>query len=207
MIQIRNIYQLKFGRIDQAVDLFRRLPEVVGKTSAEVHQHGMTDISGGMYTFVTEMAVPSMAAWEGIRTSLFERPGYDDWFKQFQLIVESGQLEMYTIEGDHGGWSQPGVVVVREVYRAHKWQIRPVVALLQRYGALLVDSQVGNRPRILTDLTGPMFTAVIEIETESLSEWENRRRAMYKRAEFQAWFAQLSSSVEKGWHEFYRLEI
>ena len=142
-----------------------------------------------------------------MRSSLFERPGYADWFKQFQLIVESGQLEMYTIEGEHSGWSRPAVVIVREVYRAHKWQIRPTVALLQRYGALLVDSQVGRNPRILTDLTGQMFTCVIEIETDSLSEWEARRREMYKRPEFQAWFAQLSSAVEKGWHEFYRLEL
>ena len=207
MIQIRNLYQLKFGRVDQAVDLFRRLPEVVGAAPTDVRPHGMTDISGNMYTFVTEMSVPSMAVWEGLRSSLFERPGYDEWFKQFQLIVESGQLEMYTIEGEHGGWSRPGVVVVREVYRAHKWQIRPTVALLQRYGALLVDSQVGSNPRILTDLTGQMFTAIIEIETDSLSAWESQRRAMYKRAEFQAWFAQLSSSVEKGCHEFYRLEL
>ena len=207
MIQVRDIFQLKFGRIDQAVELFRRLPEVVGPSPVVVRQHGMTDISGSMYTFVTEMAVPSMADWESLRASLFERPGYDEWFKQFQLIVDSGQLEMYTIEGEHPGWSRPGVVIVREVYRAHKWQIRPTVALLQRYGALLVDSQVGLNPRILTDLTGPMFTCVIEIETDSLSEWENRRRAMYKRPEFQAWFAQLSSSVEKGCHEFYRLEL
>ncbi len=207
MIQIRNILQLKFGRIDQAVELFRRLPDVVGAGPATVHQHAMTDISGAMYTFVTEMAVPSMAAWEGIRSSMFERPGYVEWFKQFQLIVESGQLEMYTIESEHPGWSRPGVVIVREVYRAYKWQIRPTVTLLQRYGALLVDSQVGGNPRILTDLTGPMFTCVIEIETDSLSEWEARRREMYKRPEFQAWFAQLSSAVEKGSHEFYRLEL
>ena len=26
MIEVRNIYQLKFGRIEQAVELFRRLP-------------------------------------------------------------------------------------------------------------------------------------------------------------------------------------
>jgi hypothetical protein len=205
MIQVRNVHQLKFGRIDQAVDLFRHLPQVAGKE--EFRLHGMTDISGPMYTFVTEMIVPSLAHWDSIRTSAFEGPGYSDWFKQFQLVVESGRTELFTIEGEHAGWSTPGSVVVREVYRALKWQIRPAVALLQRYGALLEDSQVGRNPRILTDLSGEMFSAVIEIETEELSDWEKRRRDMYQRAEFQVWFAQLSSSVEKGWHEFYRLEL
>ncbi len=207
MIQVRDVFQLKFGRIDQAVELFRRLPEVAGSGPAAVRQHGLTDISGSMYTFVTELMVPSLAEWEPMRSSMFEQPGYGDWFKQFQLIVDSGRLEMYAVEGDHSGWSRPGVVIVREVYRALKWQIRPAVALLQRYGALLVDSQVGRNPRVLTDLSGDMFTCVIDIETDGLSDWEARRRELYRRPEFQAWFAQLSSSVEKGWHEFYRLEF
>jgi hypothetical protein len=207
MIEVRNAFQLKFGRIDQAVELFRRLPVVAGSAPDGVRQQGMTDISGSMYTFVTELTVASMAEWEVMRSSTFDRPGFGEWFKQFQLIVESGRLELFTIEGAHPGWSRPGVVVVREVYRALKWQIRPAVALLQRYGALLVDSQVGRNPRVLTDLSGEMFTTVIEIETDGLSDWETHRREMYRRPEFQAWFAQLSSSVEKGWHEFYRVEF
>lgn len=207
MIQVRNVFQLKFGRIDQAVDLFKRLPAVAGTSTGNVRQHGMTDVSGSMYTFVNEISVASLAEWEGKRSSVFEQPGYGDWFKQFQLIVDSGRSELYTVEGDHPGWSRPGTVIVREVYRAHKWQIRPTVALVQRYGALLVDSQVGHNPRVLTDLSGDMFTCVIEIETEGISDWETHRRELYKRPEFQAWFAQLSSSVEKGWHEFYRLEF
>ena len=43
-----------------------------------------------------------------------------------------------------------------------------------------------------------MFQAVIEIETEGLSDWEAMRRELYKRADFQVWFAQLSSAVEDG---------
>ena len=205
MIQVRNVHQLKFGRIDQAVELFRKLPQAAGHS--EIRLHGMTDISGPMYTFVTETNVPSLAQWETVRTSIYEVPGYADWFKQFQLVVESGRSELFTIEGEHAGWSNPGSLIVREVYRALKWQIRPAVGLLQRYGALLVDSEVGRNPRILTDVSGDMFTVVIEIETEELSDWEKHRRELYKRPEFQVWFAQLSSSVEKGWHEFYRLEL
>jgi hypothetical protein len=205
MIQVRNVHQLKFGRIDQAVELFRQLPQMAGP--ADIRLHGMTDISGPMYTFVTEMSVPSLAHWDAIRTSLFEGPGYRDWFKQFQLVVESGRTELFTVEGEHAGWSLPGSLIVREVYRALKWQIRPAVALLQRYGALLVDSQVGRSPCIFTDLSGDMFSAVIEIETDGLSDWESHRRELYRRPEFQAWFAQLGSAVEKGWHEFYRLEL
>jgi hypothetical protein len=207
MIQVRDVYQLKFGRIDQAVSLFKRMPEVAGHTEAIDRFNALTDISGPMYTFVTEQIVQSLSQWEKGRSMFYDRPGFDEWFREFQLIVQTGHQDFYTLESDHRGWSRPGVVVVRESYRALKWQIRPAVGLLQRYGALLEDTGVGRRPRILTDLSGEMFNAIIEIETDDLAVWEQSRRALYQRPEFQVWFGQLSSHVETGVHEFYRVEI
>lgn len=208
MIQIRDTYQLRFGRVDQAVDLFRRLPQIAAATGPfPLQQHALTDISGSMYTFVSELLVASLSEWDHIRNDFFDQKGFGEWFKEFQLIVQSGQQEYFAVECEHTGWSRPGVVVVREVYHALKWQIRPAVNLLQRYGALLEDNGVGRNCRILTDLSGQMFRAIIEIETEGLSEWETNRRQLFQKPEFQAWFAQLASTVEGGSHEFYRVEL
>lgn len=207
MIQVRDIYKLKFGRIDQAVNLFGRMPEVAGREGAPVGQHALTDISGPMYTFVSELIVSSLARWEQSSNEFLERPGFDEWFREFQQIVQLGGRTFFTLENEHAGWSRPGVLVVRECYRAVKWQIRRTVDLLTRYGALLEEAGVGRRPRILTDLSGEMFNAIIEVETDDLAMWEVNRRALYPRADFQAWFAQLSSCVESGTHEFWRVEI
>jgi len=207
MIQSRTVYRVKFGKIDQAIALFSRLPKMVSPEAAEqVHYHLLSDISGPMYTLVEEVMIPGLAEWEPARELLFNHPDFADWFKEFQLYVEEGVHELYTLEGSCEEWSRPGVIVVRQVFRAHKWQIRPTVALLQRYGALLVDCGVGRRPRILTDVTGPMFQAVIEIETDGLSEWENQRRTLFRQPEFQVWFVQLNNMVQSGAHEFYRVE-
>jgi hypothetical protein len=70
----------------------------------------------------------------------------------------------------------------------------------------MVDSGVGRNPRVTTDLSGPMFQAVIEVETDGLSEWETHRRSMFRRPEFQVWFVQLTNMVEAGAHEIYRVE-
>ena len=51
-----------------------------------------------------------------------------------------------------------------------------------------------------------MFRAVIEIETPSLSHWEEQRRSMYRQPEFQVWFKQVVTVVKGGWHEFFRVE-
>jgi hypothetical protein len=207
MIQIRDVFQLRFGRIDQAVDLFRRLPRVADTGPAPLLHHALTDVSGPMYTFVSELVCQNLGEWDDVRSNFYEQPRFAGWFKEFQLIVVRGRQEFFTIENQHLGWSQPGVLVVREVYHALKWQIRPAVDLLQSYGALLADTGVGRNPRVLTDLSGEMFRAIIEIEVDGLSDWENKRRDLYHLPDFQAWFARLSSHVEAGSHEFFRVEF
>jgi len=207
MIQVRTVYQAKFGKIDQAVELFAGLPKIAApEAGQQLHYHLLTDISGPMYTLVEELMLPALADWESARDRLFTRPEFADWFKRFQQCVEGGRNEFYTLEGACLDWSRPGVIVVRQAYRALKWQIRPAVELLQRYGALMVDSGVGRNPRVTTDLSGPMFQAVIEVETDGLSEWETHRRTMFRRPEFQVWFVQLTNMVEAGAHEIYRVE-
>lgn len=207
MIQVRDIFQVKFGKIDQAVELFTRLPTPAPRYMAtDVHFNVLTDISGAMYTLVNEFVIPDLGEWETMRDQTYGLPGFDAWFKQFQLFIEGGRREYYTVEEKYESWSRPGVIVVREPYRTHKWQIQTAVALLQRYGALLVDRGVGQRPRILTDASGPMFQAVIEVETDSMSTWESHRRTMFGEPEFQVWFVQLLNVVESGAHEFFKVE-
>ncbi len=207
MIQARTVYQLKFGKIDQAVELFKRVPKFVSLPDGQkVHHHLLTDISGPMYTLVEEIMLPDFDHWETGREAIFSHPDFTEWYKGFQQVVETGDHEFFTVEGECDEWSQPDVIVVRQVFRAHQWQVRQAVALVQRYGALQVDAGVGRNPRILTDLSGPLFQVVIEIETDGLSEWEKQRREMFTKPEFQVWFLQLVNQVDQGRHEFYRVE-
>ncbi len=207
MIQIRDVLQVKFGKIDQAVELFTRLPLPVSeRVVMGQHFEVLTDITGKMYNLVNGFVVENMAELAAMREKQFSQPEFERWFKQFQLFVEGGRREYYSVEGPIQTWSRPGAVVVRETYQAYQWQIHTAVALLQRYGGLLEFFNVGSKPRILTDVSGPMFQAVIEIETESLSTWESQRRTLYREVEFQVWFNQMMTSIEAGTHEFFRVE-
>jgi hypothetical protein len=207
MIEVRDTLQVKFGDIDQAVDLFTQPGSPAFPFSeSQYHLTVLTDISGPMYTLVNEFIVPDLAEFEKVRDQSYKKPGFDEWFRQFQLFVHGGQREYYTVEGNYAPWSRPGLIVVRETYRSYKWQIRNAVSLLERYGGLLVDRGVGQRPRILTDASGPMFQAIIEIETDSMATWENQRRQVFLQPEFRVWFVQLLTAVDSGSHEFFRVE-
>ncbi|MCA1553999.1 MAG: hypothetical protein LC737_06440 [Chloroflexi bacterium] len=207
MIQVRDVLQARFGKIDQAVELFKNFPSLPAPyNAAQVHFSVLTDISGEMYTLVNEWVVENLGAWDRVQAEQFGSDEFAAWFKQFQLFVEGGQREYYHVEGDYQDWTHAGAIVVRESYRAHKWQIQQAVSLLQRYGALLVDRGVGQHPRILTDASGQMFQAIIEIETESLAAWEAQRRDLFTQPEFEVWFVQLTNAVEAGAHDFFRVE-
>ncbi len=207
MIQIRDTLQVKFGKIDQAVELFTGAYQYAPFSEPDYHLNILTDVTGPMYTLVTEFVVPNLSAFEAARSASMKKPGHEAWVRQFQLFVEGGKREYYTVEGAYAAWTRPGLIVVREAYRTYKWQTETTLSLLKRYGGLLSDRGVGQKPRILTDASGPMFQAVIEIETESMSEWETHRRDVYQQVEFQVWFNQMMTSVEAGAHEFYRVEF
>lgn len=59
--------------------------------------------------------------------------------------------------------------------------------------------------RLLFDLSGTFFTAVVEIELESLADWERRMAELFASTEAAAWFARLLPMVESGRREFYTI--
>jgi hypothetical protein len=208
MIQIRDVLQVRFGKIDQAVELFTQLSTPASERIVMgQHFEVLTDITGEMYNLVNEFTAASLAEFTTMRDQQFVQPEFNRWYKQFPLFVEGGRREFYAVEGALKTWSQPGVVVVRENYLAYKGQIHTAVALLKRYGGLLEYFGVGQNARILTDASGPMYQAIIEVETENMSSWESHRRTLYREVEFQVWFNQMMTSVEAGTHQFFRLEF
>jgi len=207
MIQVRDTFHIRFGRIDGAVKHFQRLMEAA---PADFFPGGLryellTDLSGPMYTLREALHFPSIQAWEDGLQSLFARPEYDAWFKDWKQFVEDGEREFFRVEQDNAGWSGPGAIVVRSCFRALEWRVHETVSLLKDHGAMLADCGVATRPRVLTDASGRMFNAVLEVETPDLRTWDEHRQSMFGDPMFQAWFQRLLTCASHGSHEFYRL--
>lgn len=200
MIQVRECYQVKFGKIDAAVEHFMRFP---GSRAAAGPYEVLIDLSGDMYTLVAARHVKSMADWEAAQESFAKSKDFQEWFRPFKQYVEGGQREFNRVEQENEGWSARGAVVVRSCFRALEWRMAETVELLKTYGAMLVDSGVGARPRILTDASGSMFNTFIEIETPDLKTWDEHRAGLFLDAQFQVWFLRLTGCVSHGSHVFY----
>ena len=61
------------------------------------------------------------------------------------------------------------------------------------------------RFRILTDLSGPFFTVVTEIEVESLAAWEGSFSEVMAQPWMGDWFGRMMPLVESGSREFYTI--
>jgi len=204
MIQVRESYQVKFGRIDQAVEYWSRLPREVAAWPKEPAEFEvLTDLSGEMFTLVVARHVDSVEAWQKSLATVHQDPAYQEWFRTFKQFAEDGQREFLRVEQPNVGWSRRGTVVVRSCFRALEWRAAEALDLVRTYGALLVDQGVGRQPRLLSDLSGRLFNVIIEIETANLKDWDDHRRTMFVDPQFQVWFQRLTTTVTYGSHAFY----
>lgn len=204
MIQVRETYQVKFGRVDQAVDYWSRLPKEIPTWPADRAEFEvLTDLSGEMYTLVVARHVPSVEAWQADMKRLESNRTYQDEFRSFKQFAENGRREFLVVEQANAGWSGRGAIVVRSCFQALEWRVAEALELAKTYGALLQDQGVGSRPRVLSDLSGPMFNLMIEIETTNLKEWDDHRRTMFLDPQFQVWFRRLAACVSHGSHDFF----
>ena len=63
-----------------------------------------------------------------------------------------------------------------------------------------------GRWRLLTDLSGPFDTVVLEVEAESLADAEQRRAELFRSASFQESMARTQGMIVSGRNELYTIE-
>jgi hypothetical protein len=97
------------------------------------------------------------------------------------------------------------MILVRMVFQAKP---RKGGELAQAMAASLRRAPANGQQglRVLTDLSGPFDTVVIEMVLESLAAWEQGRAAMFADPGFQASAASSNDLMVSGQHEFYTIE-
>jgi hypothetical protein len=98
------------------------------------------------------------------------------------------------------------MLLVRQEFRAKYGRGDELVALFQEFNGRMRDAgELTPQFRILTDVTGPFFTVVTEIEVENLAAWEGGFRESMERPWMGEWFSRMMPLVESGSREFYNL--
>ena len=97
------------------------------------------------------------------------------------------------------------MVVVRNVFRLKFGKTREAVALVKEGLAIQqkVLSGVEFSTRLLTDVTGPFYTLVLELTVPSLSAFETNAPRMFADKDWQANYQKLAPLVESGYREVF----
>ena len=95
MIIIRDVFQAKYGKGGELVDLFKDARQQWARSYAH---RILTDASGTFFTVVVETEVDTLAAWENLIAEVFSRPDFGEWFASMTPLVDSGRREFYNVE-------------------------------------------------------------------------------------------------------------
>ena len=96
MILVRNVFQAKYGRGDELVQLIKDGQSIPAKHGMG-RQRVLTDLAGRFFTVVMEIEAEDLADYER-SCEAFADPEFGPWFERMTELVESGSREFFTIE-------------------------------------------------------------------------------------------------------------
>ena len=97
MILVRDVFQLKFGKAKEAIDLMKEAQAIANSSGATSPFRVCTDLTGPYYTLVLESTYENLSAYEQDMHSMLGNADWKAWYQRFQQLAESGHREMYTI--------------------------------------------------------------------------------------------------------------
>lgn len=97
------------------------------------------------------------------------------------------------------------MIVIRNVFRLKFGKAREAVPLLKEGVAIQKRAGANFSARILTDLTGPFYTIVLELTVPDLSSFERDAPRFMADKDFQANYQKLVPLVESGHREIFTI--
>jgi hypothetical protein len=97
------------------------------------------------------------------------------------------------------------MIVIRNVFRLKFGMAKEAVALLKEGVAIHKRAGADISARIMTDVTGPFYTVVLELTFSNLSTYEKEAPRFMADKDFQANYQELVPLVESGYREIFNV--
>jgi hypothetical protein len=96
MILVRDIFQIKYGRMKEAKAAWKEMMPA-GSPPSKQHPRLLTDLTGPYYTLVFENTYESLTDYEKVSRQEMSSPGMAAAYQKFVPLVDSGRREIFTI--------------------------------------------------------------------------------------------------------------
>lgn len=97
MVLVRNTFQVKFGRMREAVGAWKEMREVARKAPGVRDFRLLTDVTGQAYTLVAEFTYGSMAEFEKGAKDIMATPEWQAWYQKVIPVMDSSSREIFNI--------------------------------------------------------------------------------------------------------------
>ena len=99
------------------------------------------------------------------------------------------------------------MIVIRNVFQLKFGKTREAIALLKEGAAIQQKALAGVdfSTRLLTDVTGPFYTVVMELTVPNLSTFETAGPRLFGDKDWQAHYQKLTPLVESGHREVFTI--
>jgi hypothetical protein len=94
MILVREIFQIKFGRMKEAKEVWKEMMKIM---PADNKPRVLTDLTGPYYTLVLENTHKDLAAFEADLHREMSGSDFGALYQKFIPLVDSGRREIFTI--------------------------------------------------------------------------------------------------------------
>ncbi len=95
------------------------------------------------------------------------------------------------------------MILVRDVFQLHFGKAKDAIAAIRKGASLFEGSS--STYRVLSDLTGPYYTLVLETTFTNLAEYEAMMQEETGRAEWQQWYAGFVPYLAGGHREIFTI--
>jgi hypothetical protein len=96
MIVVRDIFQVKFGRMKEVKDLMKEMMKIA-PPRPDMGNRLLTDLTGPYYTLVMERTYKDLASYEKEMQAGMSQPEFGALYQKFSSYVDSGKREIFTI--------------------------------------------------------------------------------------------------------------
>lgn len=99
MIVVRDIFQVKFGKAQDAISAIKQGTTLMKKLNGNGNEWRLlTDMAGGnFYTLVMESNFESLSEYEGTVAKIMANQEWKSWYQKFVPLAESGRREILNV--------------------------------------------------------------------------------------------------------------
>lgn len=173
MIISRTAFKLKFGQAKPAIAIWKEImnAEMGNAPVPKPPMRLMTDLSGPNYTLVTELQLRSFADIAPESHIWATNAKIRELYPQFVPLCDESTSELYHMEHQIGEPCPVGNVLERMVFNLKYGQAREAIASWKDVMNLIKSRPDAPAMRLMTDITGPSYTLVMEMHYRSMMDF------------------------------------